>query len=370
MIIFDGWSLVHHPNSAAALHLLTLLMYHPPEFPAIVALPGEPLEALPSRVASEIIPAASGKRGQRIWKKHLLPGLSKRMRAQLIHLTALESAKFASSQCVISPSDYLQANSMLFEHKFIGFERSWLKRFQYALSQPRGDKVRAILWPELLPAPISRVPLVRLPLISPPLIDIQGSAIPDNSQFLDLPDNYILCHGPFTDQELQRVVEAWSWVVASIGNGSSLLVVGLDSFAQQVLLNLTHDSNLDETIRILPCLSMHQLAGIYEGSSVVFQPAEISPWGSPAHLAISFGKPIVGVEMPRLDALVGPAAYLIPETPKYQPLSRSLGAALVSVIVDDELSASLIKEVQNRAALMQPDEFSVALFSEYKQLLG
>ena len=74
--------------------------------------------------------------------------------------------------------------------------------------------------------------------------------------------------------------------------------------------------------------------------------------------------------MPRIDALVGPAAYLIPDAPKYQPLNRSLGAAIVSVIVDEELSTSLVQVAQKRAAIFQPEQFSAAISAVYMQLLA
>ncbi len=49
-ILFDGWSLVHHPNSYEALHLLEILHSFPLEFQPILALPGDTIHPLPERI--------------------------------------------------------------------------------------------------------------------------------------------------------------------------------------------------------------------------------------------------------------------------------------------------------------------------------
>ncbi len=369
MIIFDGWSLVHHPNSPAALHLLTLLEYHPPEFPALVALPGEPFEALPSRFSSEIIPAASGEHDLSVWETRLLPELARRMGAGFIHLASLKSGRRTYMRSIVSPSSYDEFSPQVHDGGFVS-SGGWLERLRDAYSYKRSG-IKGIFWPEELPSPNTRFPIIRLPIISPSLLDRNDLELQQNEiPIKDLPETYILCHAPFSHQELLTLIQAWSWAVGSVGYEYPLLVAGLDLLAQQALLTLAKEYKLDGTIRNMPLLSRRQLAQIYQGCSALFHPAEISPWGSPVHLALAFGKPIVGLEMPRIDALVGPAAYLIPDAPKYQPLNRSLGAAIVSVIVDEELSTSLVQVAQKRAAIFQSEQFSAAISAVYMQLLA
>lgn len=211
MIIFDGWSLVHHPNSPAALHLLTLLEYHPPESLALVALPSEPFEALPSRFSSEIILAALGERGLSVWEKRFLPELARRVGAGCIHLASLKSGRRTTMRSIVSPSGYDEFYSEVKGRALVDSGGCWLERFRDAYSYKRSG-IKGIFWPEGLPSPNTRFPIIRLPIISPSLLDRNDLELQQNEiPIKDLPETYILCHGPFSHQELLTLIQAWSW---------------------------------------------------------------------------------------------------------------------------------------------------------------
>ena len=83
-------------------------------------------------------------------------------------------------------------------------------------------------------------------------------------------------------------------------------------------------------------------------------------WTGP--LAMACGKPLVASETALIGAIVGPAAYLaLPGD------ARSLGAALVTVIVEEQVAESLSAAASQRSAKWRVSEFSEQLEKIYSK---
>jgi hypothetical protein len=76
---------------------------------------------------------------------------------------------------------------------------------------------------------------------------------------------------------------------------------------------------------------------------------------------------VVALEDRRIDALVGPAAYLVPDQPGKN--ARALGAALVTLIVEESVGAALGSAARWRAAAWDGQAFSQALGNAYQELV-
>jgi glycosyltransferase involved in cell wall biosynthesis len=233
-------------------------------------------------------------------------------------------------------------------------------------------RIKALLWPEDLPLPATQTPVHRLPpVVHPaflPAASSPGSAQPIQEELaaLDLPETYLLYHGPGDDQALQRLLDAWSWAAASIGEYYPLVLAGLENPAQDRLAVLLAEYQLTGTARPLPPLSLSALAAVYRGCRALFHPAEISPWGDPARLALACGKPLVGLETELAAALAGAAGYLVPPLEPYPARCRALGAALITVVVEDSLADSLSQAALDRAVTWEFDRFSSSLKEFYR----
>jgi glycosyltransferase involved in cell wall biosynthesis len=91
------------------------------------------------------------------------------------------------------------------------------------------------------------------------------------------------------------------------------------------------------------------MGSIYRGSSALFHPLEDPPWGGPVRLALAYGKPVVSFESEVIGALVGPAAYLVKAGD-----TRAMGAALVTILVEEEVSQRLAQAARQRRSLVAP----------------
>jgi hypothetical protein len=161
-------------------------------------------------------------------------------------------------------------------------------------------------------------------------------------------------------------LDAWSWAVGSIGEYYPLLLVGFDANISETVHSLADAYDLSGNLQVLPPLSAVSLAALYQGCSAVFHPAPISPWGGPIRLALANGKAIVALETPLADALVGKAAYLVNSRQDQVDCVRALGAALLSVVVEDDLAQSLSRAARLRSQQWDADRFFAGLQSVYK----
>lgn len=353
LVLYDGWPLVYQPNSAAALHLYSLLSLLPDQVQAALALPGPDPEWLPTGLSTEIIITPDTPPARLGWEQRTLPALRQKLGASLLHHTRATPPLFGSAASALSPTE---ASGWQREAGFTG-------RLRLALSAGGMARLRAQFWPEDLPAPAGGAPLYRLPAIIDPAS--RGLAT-DALSGLELPESYVLYHGPTGGAELRRLLEAWSWAAGPLRGQVRLALVGVDEPARLRLDDLAQAYDLGDTVWALPPLEPGALPELYRHSLAFFSPAPEPPWGGPLRLALACARPVVAAVDPIAEAIVGPAAYLL------QPDDlRGLGAALITVIIEEEVAVRLGSAGQQRASHWQrTTEFGEALLAAYRGALS
>jgi hypothetical protein len=277
--------------------------------------------------------------------------------AQLLHLTTATPALFSSLPVVLSPAEFPTSKP-----------KGFSSRLREALAGGGLTRLGGLLWPvelESQPPQGNAAPLFHLP--AEPYPDFGSGEAPGTAQLaaLDLPETYILYHGPCDEAALQRLLAAWSWASGPIGEYYPLLLLGIDDKAHQRLPSLAGEYGCQDTLRPLPLLPPGAIPVLVRGCSAVFHPAPLAAWGAAARLALPYGKPLVAAETPRSVALAGPAAYLAPEGD-----SRALGAALLTVIVEEQVALALSEAGLRRAAGWDRRSFGEALFAAYQAVLS
>jgi Glycosyl transferases group 1 len=354
-VIFDGWSLIYRPNSPAALHLLAVLAAHPPEIEAQVALPEMPPDWWRGGASLQVYPAPDSPRSRLAWEQIRIPELAHKLESRLVHLTTPSPALFAALPGVLSPAVYRE------DQRSAGL----LSRLRESLAVGGMTRLKAVLWPEDLPSPAFGHAIRRIPPIAFAESSVDTANPPADLARLDLPDNYILYHGPQAEPALRRLLAAWSWAAGSIGENYPLLLLGLDSRAQERLGTLSSQFGLSRTLRTIPAISPYSITWLYQNCSALFHPASVSPWGGPLRQALTWGKPVVACESAEADALLGPAAYLAPKD-----AARQLGAALITVIVEEGVAEQLSKAALQRAIGWRLDPFRQGLLQAYQEALA
>jgi len=360
-VLYDGWPLAYQPCEPAALHLLTLLSLHPPDIQPVLVLPAPSMNPVPEGVAVLLQPFTDTPLNRLRWEQRVLPRMASESGSRLVHLTAGAAYLWGNVPTVVSPTAYSEVGWLPVQE---GRVAGWAARLRQAAGLGGLARTSLLLWPSDLPPPEIKTPCRLLPGAVHPCFRPAGDAAAEYEERfqllagLDLPEAYILYHGPAADEDLRRLLSAWSWAAGPIGEGYPLIIVGAAGRQVEGLQNLFE---LSGSVRTVPDLPMASLAALYQGCSLLFHPAPLAAWGDPLRMALACGKPVVALESRRSAALVGPAAYLAPSDPG----ERSLGAALLSVIVDESLYSSLSEAAHLRSEKLDSKAFTIELGKIY-----
>jgi len=361
-VLYDGWSIIYHPYGPAATHLLAVLALLPEEIEPIVALPGPTPTWFP-RVETHI-QAANNTEGDRLqWEQRTLPKIVAERQALLLHLFSLNPPLLATPNSVVSPTGYYSTPTFVSERNR---RRGIIARAREALGRGGLSAARAIFWPSDLPVPSLPGNIINLrPIVHPDFNhqpERNGSS--NLADELDLPETYVLYHGPSGITDLKRLLAAWSWAAGPIGEYYPLIILGLDQQHREVLSKLLREHDLEETVLTLPDLPPQDIPCLYRGCSALFHPAPVSPWGGSVRQALASGRPVVAAESQLAGAMVGPGAYLIP----IENL-RQIGAALITSIIEEEVAKSLSRAALQQAISWQSHAFGDELAAAYRNLV-
>lgn len=376
-ILYDGWPLVFQPNSAAALHILTLLVRLSQEIEAILALPAPSPHPLPNRVSQRIMETRNSAFAQLQWEQRRIPALANKEGVDLIHLTGDFPALFGPTINITSPSGF-ELNRLY--NLRSSARQSLVSRLRSALAQGGASRLRGVMWPDDLPDPGIQVPLLHLPPVVHPAfapgdagaawaVTTEVGARLKQLSIEDLPETFVLSHGPANEADLRLLFNAWAWAAGAIGEYYPLLLVGQQSASQRIQ-DLAVERGLTGTVQVLPSLDLESLALLYRRCSALFHPAAVSPWGGPGRLALVNHKAVVSLENRFSDALFGPAAYLVPEQNGAAPDVRALGAALITVIVEQGVREALVQEASQRTVDWNSPQFEQELINAYQKILA
>jgi hypothetical protein len=376
-ILYDGWELAYGPNGPSAVHLLTLLAAQPEGIQALVGLPAESTHALPIDVERHLIAVPDRPVSRLLWEQRRLPELARDLKADLIH--SFEGGSLlGNGRSVISPATRIWRISSL-NHNREGL--SLAARLRDAFGYGGLSRSGGLFWPsdmaDLRPAQESRFAFSRLPpvYLLPAVVHPAFSwrkEEPDLETLagLYLPESFILYHGSGNRDALRRLLEAWSWAAGPIGEYYPLVAVGLDQSQAESFQEIAHRINVEGSVLCVPAMTLPKLGVLYRSSSALFYPQETSAWGSPLRLALACARPVVGLETQLNDKILGPAGYLVPDSPNATKRNRGLGAALISVIVEERLAERMIEVARKRSEAYKITRFSQSLGEAYRSLAG
>jgi glycosyltransferase involved in cell wall biosynthesis len=182
---------------------------------------------------------------------------------------------------------------------------------------------------------------------------------------LDLPDSFVLYHGPLHPTAVERLLGAWRWAATAIGQAFPLVCVGAGEPSQRRQGAALPEADFEGTVRFISQAAFPGLVELYRSCAVLLHAGPVSPWGSPIRHALACGRPVAAEENGWVDAQTGPAAYLAPAGDP-----RGLGAAVITLVVEEEISIRLSLAARQRARAWQSETFSSALLEAYQAILS
>lgn len=349
-IIYDGWALVHQPASSTARLVWDLLHLPLADFERYLALPAHPPQLpLPPDVQIIVQPTPATPAGRLDWEQRRLPALARRRAADWLHLAGLHPPFWSNLPVMLTPGGI--------EPGLTGWAGRLRRALAAGVAAGAAQRRVRLLLPQALPAPDSPYPPIHLPdCVSPDF-----NPTPDHtSTALNLPETYVLAHLDGGLASLPPLLAAWSWAAGAISADFPLVIVGIDEPAVRRAA-LAAAGDLAAGLYLPVGLQPADLPQVYRGCSAVLHLEPAATWGGALRWALACGKPLVSLESPLADALVGPAGYLLPAS---NP--RAQGAALLTTIVEPEVAGRLSQLALERAQIWQRGDCAAALAAAYR----
>ncbi len=322
-VLYDAWDWAYAPTSPAARRLARLLERLPAEVEPVLALPAAPAFATAHTV--HLHPTPNTPWGRLRWEQRLLPYLARRLGASILH--AFHGVPWRSPVPVVHDGIPPSAHGPL------------PQRLRAALAQAGRSTAQ----------PLAGLPPPYHPPSAPPTLHDAAS--------------WVLAYGPWDDTTLLQMLRAWAWAAPAIGEGTSLALYGLSPAQTARLREWLAEAPWRETVRPLPALPPTAALGLLHQAVALLQVGWRAHAEETIGAALALGVPIVGEERPELNALVGPAAYLTPPGD-----ARTLGAALITVVVEESLAEQLRRAAAEVVERARNARWAEALYQLYSRL--
>jgi len=154
----------------------------------------------------------------------------------------------------------------------------------------------------------------------------------------------VLCYD--TDpRDIRRALAAWTWVDGSLGDTYPLQFLTWDPQTAELIAATAAEFDVVESVAAGP--PSGDLSELFR-TAAAFLSVRPLAWGQPFRWALASGVPVAAFESPAAGSIVGDAGYLVRDGD-----TRALGAACLSLLVQDELAESLRVKGHLRAAAYQ-----------------
>lgn len=234
-------------------------------------------------------------------------------------------------------------------------------RLERSLHRATQRGMKAILFPNDVPAPHPEPEWVSVPPLLPAALSAERPRRPAKTRSLGLPESYVL--GLEEDRQgLARILAAWTWAQESVG-GLTPLVLGATSDESRRRMDdaVARSGNLDyvHVVRIRRSDLFEILASaacLLHGGEIANLP--VLRW------AMAAGVPVAAAGTPMASSVLGSAGFLADPSD-----TRGLGAACIALLVDERLVDELREKGFTRVASARM-EAPAAWVEVFDRLLG
>ncbi len=356
-ILFNGWFLVHDPDTGSGQYLRRLLEWLPrvaPEHEYHVLVPDEVSSVrgqVPSVTCHVSRITSAGPWSKLRFEQVLFPRACRRVGADLAHVPYWAPPLASPVSLVVTVHDLIP---LLFPE----YRGSLLARLYTALVSTASRGADLILTDSEasrqdiishLGLPANRVRAIYL-AAGP---EFRPETRPDNEAIRErygLPETYVLYVGGFDRRKnLRQLLAAWTWVDAGAGELYPLVMAGKlpapDGRMFADLPALARELEIEKTVVFPGPIAHEDLPAVMRGATAFVYPSRYEGFGLPPLEAMACGVPVVACNSSSLPEVVGDAAILVDPDD-----SRALGASLLTVVVNEDVAQDLRQKGLAQAA--------------------
>jgi glycosyltransferase involved in cell wall biosynthesis len=170
----------------------------------------------------------------------------------------------------------------------------------------------------------------------------------------------VLCYDT-NPEDIRTALAAWTWVDGSLGDTYPLQFLNWDPQVEELIATTAAEFDVAESVMTRPTTTV--LSQLYR-EAAAFLSVRALAWGQPFRWALASGVPVAAFESSSVNSILGDAGYLVPDGD-----TRALGAACLSLLVQDELAESLRVKGRRRATTYR-DRPPVELIAELADRSG
>lgn len=356
-ILINGWFL-HKPNTGSGQYLRLLLKHISTEVSGIDIHVISPLSAqIPDNCTLHVYDTVDRHINKFGFEQITVPRIAKKIGADVLHVPYWAPPFRSPCPLVVTVHDIIpllipEYNHSLLLRIYTSLAAAATQGASHIITDSdssRDDIVSHLQLPE------SRVHTVHLgadDVFSPELNP--NSALRVSKKF-NLPDTYILYLGGFQrHKNLRHLLAAWTWAHPIASKDCPLVIAGRlpnnpDGYIYDDLPNLASELGISDTVIFIGEIQEEDKVALYQSASCFVFPSSYEGFGLPPLEAMACGIPVITTGSGALKETVGDAAYLVSDPVD----ARELGAAMISIIVDEKLASDL----QGRG-LIQSAKFS------------
>ena len=332
-IAVDGSPLIDRPNSPISLHLVEWLsaLHGAGADVTLLTPPGE-LPPIPIEISTQAVASNEGAWSRMRFEQRDLPRAAGELNADLLLVGEGHAP-------LVSPCPIATVSSFARSHK----SQSLATKLALAAGIAGSRGANARLFPGDLSHPSDRTEYA--PFVA--------QAIKDSPQ--EKGEEYVVCYG-FNRKDIPLILSAWTFVDGSLGDTVSLTFLGADLTVTSQIHSTAVELGIETSVRTQSEVTYDDLPGLY-GGAAAYLGTEFAADGQPLRWALAAGVPVVGLKTPNFESVLGGAAYLVPPGD-----SRSLGAACLTVLIQERVSEPLREKGRERAKDYLDDSAHMPLF--------
>jgi glycosyltransferase involved in cell wall biosynthesis len=356
-VLINGWFL-HKPNTGSGQYLRLLLKHISNEVSEVDIHVISPLSAqLPDNCTLHVYDTVDRHINKFIFEQITVPRIAKKIGADVLHVPYWAPPFRSPCPLVVTVHDVIpllmpEYNHSLLLRIYTSLAAAATQGASHIITDSdssRDDIVSHLQLPEYR---VHTVYLGADDVFNPG--QNPNSALRVSNKF-NLPDSYILYLGGFQrHKNLRHLLAAWTWAHPIASKDCPLVIAGRlphnpDGYIYDDLPNIATELGISDTVIFIGEVQEEDKATLYQSASCFVFPSSYEGFGLPPLEAMACGIPVITTGSGALKEIVGDAAYLVSD-----PIdARELGAAMISIIVDEKLASDL----QGRG-LIQSAKFS------------
>jgi len=358
-------------------HLLPALVEHDPKLEIAVLVPewvasDQSTGPLPGRVTLVPVPCRPGNLGKFWFEQNTFPRMCRRLGVDLAHVPYFASPLSPTVPTVVTIHDLIprvlpQYRGSVLVRLYTALVASAASRARLILADSEASKRDILAHLKVHDSRVRVVYLASAPYYRP--IDDADCLETIRHQY-DLPETFVLWLSGFDVRKNARaLLHAFTWVYSALGDDYPLVMVGklpgVDTSFFPDPRRIAADLGVSHAVRFPGWVEEADKPALYSAATVFVFPSRYEGFGLPILEAMSCGTPVVTSNAASLPELAGAAAFQV-----HPDDSRNLGAAIISLCVQEDLHAEMREKGLAQAARFTWEKTARETLAAYQHALG